>query len=254
MSATIIGLISILFIFSGALIGIWLQKLLPGHHLDKNSHEIVKLGSGMIGTLTALVLGLLVSSAKTSFDTMNNGIVQGSTKIIMLDRVLAHYGPETEPIRKKLQFAVQSSLEKIWPTKVNGISGIQALDQGNANDGILGGLLALKPQTDAQRLLLSQAFQLVNDFTQTRWLMVEQTQGGIPVPFLVILIFWLTVLFVSFGMFTPRNATVVVVLFVCACSVSAAIFLELELNNPLDGVIKVSSAPLRNALKHISPE
>ena len=252
MSATVIGIISTICIFCGALFGIWLQKLLPGHHLDKNSHEIVKLGSGMIGTLTALVLGLLVSSSKSSFDTMSNGIVQGGTKIILLDRILAGYGPEAEPARQQLRLILAASIERIWPHEHTGISGMAAFNQGRGLEIIQKNLLSLKPQNDSQRQQLSQAFQIVGDFAQTRWLLIEQAQTEVPVFFLVVLIFWLTVLFVSFGMFAPCNATVVTVLFICACSVSAAIFLVLELNNPLDGVIKVSSAPLRNALRQIS--
>ena len=70
-------------------------------------------------------------------------------------------------------------------------------------------------------------------------------------PFLVVLVFWLTILFISFGLFAPPNATVIATLFVCALSVSGAIFLILELDQPFEGLIRISSAPLRNALAHL---
>lgn len=254
MIPSIIGLISAILVFGGALFGIWLQKYLPARHLESNTHEIVKLGSGMIGTLTALVLGLLVSSTKSSFDSMNSGIVEGSAKIIILDRALVRYGPETADARKTLQEAISDCIKRVWPDGLTDLSKVPAFEHYNEMETVQGSLMALKPQTDAQRRLLSQAMQLTDDLTQTRWLLIEQARSEIPWTFLVVLVFWLTVLFISFGMFTPRNATVVTVLFVCACSVSAALFLVLELNGPLDGIIKASNAPLRDALRHISQE
>ena len=112
-------------------------------------------------------------------------------------------------------------------------------------------LLKITPKTDAQRQLFAAAQQICGDLRQTRWLLVEQTQSPIPIPFLVVLLFWLTVLHVSFGMLAPRNATVIAVLLICALSVSGAIFMILEMSHPLDGIIKVSSAPMRKALEHL---
>src|SRR5262245_32663838 len=103
MHATFIALGSAGCIFSGALLGLLLQRLLPNHHLSKETQDIVKLSAGTIATLTAMVLGLLVSSAKNSFDTMNNGIVQSAARIILLDRDLASYGPETKAAREQLK-------------------------------------------------------------------------------------------------------------------------------------------------------
>lgn len=99
--------------------------------------------------------------------------------------------------------------------------------------------------------MLTQAHQLAGDLAQTRWLLMEEAQSELPLPLLVILICWLTILFVSFGLFSPRNATVVTVLFVCACSMSAAVFLILELNRPLDGFLRVSIAPLHNIMQYL---
>jgi hypothetical protein len=142
-------------------------------------------------------------------------------------------------------------LEAARLRKLAGAPEPAAVQFTNRVEGVQSLLRVLTPQTDGQRQLLAQAQQIAGDMSQTRWLLMEEAQNELPVPLLVILVCWLTVLFVSFGLFAPRNATVLSVLFVCACSVSAAVFLILEMNRPLEGMIKVSNAPLRNALEHL---
>jgi hypothetical protein len=249
MSSTTIGLVSVGCIFGGTLAGLKLQRVLPVHHLSKESHEIVKLGAGMIATLTALVLGLLVSSAKNSFDAMNAGIVNGGANIILLDRVLAHYGPEAKATRLQLQRAVADGIEEIWPSHPTGVSGLAVFERVSEMEMVQDQLRELEPQSAAQRQLLAQAQLLAGNLSQTRWLLVEQSQNQVPVPLLVVLLCWIVLLFITFGLFAPRNATVITVLFVCACSVSAAIFLVVEMNRPLEGLIKLSDAPLLKALE-----
>jgi hypothetical protein len=251
MSSTTIALASTGCIFAGALLGMGLQKVLPGYHLSKESHDIVKLGAGIIATLTALVLGLLISTAKSSFDAVNDGIVQSSAKIILLDRALARYGPETKATREQLQRAVAASIESVWPRETPGVPALDTVERANGLELLQDKLRELTPQNEAQHQALARIQQLVADLSQIRWLLIEQGQSGFPFALLLVLVFWLTLLFVSFGLFAPRNATVVAVLFVSACSVSAAIFLVLELNQPVSGFVKISNAPLRNALQHL---
>jgi hypothetical protein len=147
--------------------------------------------------------------------------------------------------------SLTASLEAAKLRKSAGAPGQVSNQFTNRVEGVQGLLRALTPQTDGQRQLLAQAQQVAGDMSQTRWLLMEEAQNELPLPLLVVLVCWLTVLFVSFGLFAPRNATVITVLFVCACSMSAAIFLILEMNRPLDGFLKVSNAPLRNALEHL---
>ena len=251
MNSLAIGLVSAAAIFSGALLGMRLQRLLPGHHLSKEMQDLVKLSAGTIATLTALVLGLLVSSAKTSFDTVNNGIVQASAKAILLDRALARYGPETKSAREQLKRTLANGVELIWSREKRTTPASSVLEGENGGELLQDKLLELVAQNDIQRQLLAQARQFANDVGQTRWLLIEQAQTRLPLPLLVILIFWLVLLFVSFGLFAPRNATAITVLLIGACAISAAIFLVLELNRPLDGFIKASNAPLLNALGHL---
>jgi hypothetical protein len=246
-----IALITFACIFGGALLGICLSLALPQHHLSNESKETVKLGAGLIATMAALVLGLLVGSAKSSFDAMNNGITEMGAKVIMLDRVLAHYGPESKDAREALRGTILNALKLIWPEEKSGQVHLDVIEKSNGMEGIQARVRDLAPQTDMQRQLQTQAVQISSDLAQMRWMLIEQRQKSLPPTLLVVLVFWLAVLFTSFGLFAPRNATVITVLCISALSVSGALFLILEMNSPLDGMIKISSAPLHKALEHL---
>ena len=252
MSSLVIGFISAGCIFGGALLGVWLHKVLPEHHLDDASKDTVKLGAGLLATLAALVLGLLVSSAKTSFDAMNTGIAQAGAKILLLDHMLADYGPETKDVREQLRNIVASSIDRIWPEQKGRMGGLRAMESLDDPGKLYKAKLReLTPTNDFQKSRLAQALQISDEVLQTRLLLMEGEQTPLPAIFIVVLIFWLTSLFVSFGLFAPPNSMVMAVLLICALSVSSAIFLILEMNRPLDGVIKASNAPLRKAVELI---
>ena len=235
----------------GVLLGSILRGLLPDDHLRDDSKDAVKVGAGMIATLSALVLGLLVASTKDNFDTTTAEITQTGAKVITLDRLLANYGPETKATREQLRGAVASVVEMLWPEEKARASGLATFERTNGMEPLQMALLKLTPTTDAQRQLLAAAQQIAGELRQARWLLIEQTQNALPTPFLVVLLFWLTMLHASFGLLAPRNATVIVVLLISALSVSGAIFIILEMNHPLQGMIKVSSAPMRKALEHM---
>ena len=253
MSSFAISLITLACLTGGFLLGMWLQYLLPEHHLSKESQDTVKLGTGMVATMSALVLGLLVSSAKSSFDTMNVSIAQNGARIIQLDYLLAEYGPETAAIREQLKKSVAERVKKVWnPSGPEG-SGLRAVEKSTAMLDMQTVLRGLTPQNELQKSALSQSLQICNDIWQNRLLVLEEQQEPVPPVFVVLLVFWLTMLFLSFGLFAPGNGTVFAVLLVCALSVSSAIFLILEMNHPLDGFIRASNAPLLKALELIGP-
>jgi hypothetical protein len=236
--------------FGGALVGMLLRALIPDPHLSGDSKDVVKMGTGLIATLTALVLGLLVASAKSSFDSQRTGLQQMAANFVVLDRGLAKYGPEAGPARDTLRRVVQRLLE----LQSNGTSsasslgaGSLSLEAGSLYDQIRG----LVPKNENQRWLQSQALQLAVDFTRTRWLLNEQQGSAIPTPFLVVVVFWLTTLFLSFGLFSPPNRVVIVTLLVCAVSVGGAIFLIVDLDQPSAGLIRISTAPIENALSQL---
>jgi hypothetical protein len=252
VSPLAISLIAFGCIFGGMLLGMFLRGVLPEHHLSDDSKDVVKLGTGMIATLAALVLGLLIASAKGSFDTLNRGLIEAGSKIILLDRVMAHYGPETEEARDQLRRSVASAIEQIWPEERMGQTGAKGLDSRAGLEVLQDKLRQLSPQNDAQRWLQSRALQLSGDIAETRWLLFEQQgQSSLPMPFFVMLVSWLVIIFFSFGLLAPRNATVIVVLLVCALSAAGSLYLIQELDRPYGGLITISSAPLRNALVYL---
>lgn len=251
MSSIAISLITLLCLTGGFLLGIWLQHRLPAHHLTKESQDTVKLGAGMVATMSALILGLLVSSAKDTFDAMNLAIAQHGARIIQLDHLLAEYGPESRPVRDQLKTSVAQQVDRVWhPSAADG-SGLRAVEKSTAMLDLQAGLRTLAPQNEQQKSTLGQIQQICSELWQSRLLILEQQQQPVTPVFVVLLAFWLAMLFLSFGLFAPRNATVLVVLLVCAFSVSSAVFLILEMSHPLDDIIKVSNAPMLKALEMI---
>ena len=209
----------------------------------------MKLGMGLIGTMTALVLGLLIASAKSSFDTQRNGLAQLSANFILLDRALAHYGPESKEAREMLRASVADMLQHTWPQE-NPQAGQAEAKVGTEGryEGLYEKIQELAPKNDVQRAMQAQAIKTGTDIAQMRWLLFAQKGSSIPTPFLVVMVCWLTLILASFGLFAPSNATVFITLLVCALAVSSAIFLILELDRPFEGMIQISSEPLRNAL------
>ena len=249
MSSLAISAIVFACVFGGAILGMFLRARLPQHHLGTDSKDTVKLGMGIVATLSALVLGLLIASAKSSYDAQSAELTQMSAKVILLDRILAHYGPETKETRDLLRASTAYFLELMWSNNPSLASPFGTSSKGA--EILLDKIQELAPQNDKQRSLQAQAQGLVLDLGQMRWLQFTQASASISMPLLVILVFWLTTIFISFGLFAPANSTVFISLLVPSLSVSAAILLILELYTPYAGIIRISSAPLRDALSQL---
>jgi hypothetical protein len=254
MSTLAISGIIFACVFGGTLLGMVLQAILPEQHLSSDTKDVVKLGMGLIGTMTALLLGLMIASAKSSFDAQRTGVAQLAGNVIMIDRALAHYGPEAKDVREMLRASLADMIQHTWPNENNAPG--QANGQTNSQGGTEGKyeflfekIQALAPKTDAQRTFQAQAFSTIIDTAKLRWSLFSQKGSSIPLPFLVVMVAWLVLLFASFSLFAPRNPTVFVTLLICALAVSSAIFLILELDHPFSGMIQVSSAPVRAALE-----
>ena len=251
MNSLTIALLTFCGVFSCALFGMFLSKRLPGHHLDNESRDTVKVTAALIATMVAIVLGMLVSSAKASFDEMNSGLADMGAKIIQLDQALAHYGPETKEIRDSLRDTVVSVIKTVWPEDVHSHPDLAAIEKSNATGHMMIALRKLQPLTDDQRELKAQALQISSDLSNLRWTMIERWHKSLPWMVLLVLAFWLAILFTSFGLFARRNATVVTALCLSALSVSGAVLLIMEMNSPLTGMIKASPDPLYKALEFI---
>src|SRR5262245_36121100 len=236
MSATVISCIAFACVLGGALFGMLLRASLPEHHLSTDSKDFVKLGTGLIATMAALVLGLLIASAKNAYDIQRNELTQISASIIVLDRLMSNYGPETKEVRDLLRRSVVRTLDQMWPEDR---SQAAQLEPGVLSDDLYDKIYRLSPHNEDQRLLKSQALTITLNLRQTRWLEVEQRSGSsIPMALLAVLIFWLAIIFVSFGLFAPPNSTVLAVLFVCLLSVFVVIFLSLDLDRPFVGIFR----------------
>ena len=237
-------------LFGAGLLGVRVRAALPEDHLSAETKDAVKVGMGLVATMAALVLGLLVASTKGSYDAQKNEVIQMAAKTVFLDRVLANYGSESAESRDLLLRSVGSAINHMWPDKKSSQSA-QLDPSASSGEAFFNSIQKLSPQNDVQRSLKSQAAQIAADLGQMRWLLFEQTETSISVAMLIVLISWLAIIFVSAGLFAPPNATVVIALMMAALSVAGAIFLILELDMPFDGVIQISQKPMYNALIHL---
>lgn len=234
-------------VFGGALLGMLVRALLPHHHLSPESRDVIKLGTGLIGTMAALVLGLLVSATKGAYDTEKGEVMQMSANIVLLDRVLTHYGPETKDARELLRRWVAGLLERIWWSGPPGAAPLPS----SAGEALYDSIHRLAPTSEAQRSAQSEAQSICTDLARTRLLLFEQQASSLSMPMLVMLVFWLSAIFASFGLLATPNTTIVVTLLVCALSVSGAMFLILEMDQPFTGIVQITNTPMQRALEQI---
>lgn len=251
MSPTFTACLIMISSSAGLVLTLWLRARLPAHHEEDATRDLIKTATGMLATLVALILGLLVSSAKGTFDTAAAELNQSGAQIIHLNRTLVDYGPEAQPVRLLLQRNLAGVIERIWPDPHAKTTPF-AKDDASAIHAVAAALRQLQPHDPAQKDLKARAESQLNSLAEGRWLLFEQMENPLPPMLLLVLGFWLFLLFVGLGLLAPRNTTSVLALLTCILSMSAAVFLILELNHPLDGLIKVSSGPLRAALVVVS--
>ena len=251
VSSLLVAFIVLVCMAVGILLGLMLGCFLPEDHKLNDSKELLKLAVGMMATLVALIIGLLVSSAKSSYEATATTITQGGAKIITLDRILSHFGADGKEIRDDLYRSIAAAVERIWPSDNTRGTDLPSIEQATGMEEVNDKIRELPARTESQDALKKQALQLSADLLQARWLMIEQSQSTIPTVFLVVLTFWLTALFTGFGLLAPRNVTTISALFICALSMMGAVFLIMELNRPLEGTVKVSVAPFQKALSII---
>lgn len=247
MSPFAIGGVAFLCVFGAAFVGMFVRSRLPDHHLSSDSRDAIKLATAIIGTLSALALGLLIASAKRSFDDAGTELRTAAARVLLLDRVMAHYGAETTEMRGTLRRLLEARLREARSDPI----GDSSLDEGLDIEPVQDALRRLSPQDDAQRWLQARALQLTSQIAEARWMRAETEAGGFPGMFLIFLVFWLALLFGSFGLLAPGNATVVATLFVCALSVTGALVLIIDMDHPYLGFIRVSDSPLKMALQRI---
>jgi hypothetical protein len=230
-------------------LGMFARDRLPGHHLSSDSKDVIRLATAVVGTLSALALGLLVASAKSSLDDASRETRLSVAHVVLLDRIMAHYGPETQDARAKLRMLVEKRLRG-WNSATRDPS-MNSSDDYQDIEAVQDALRTLTPETETQRLVKARALEVSGEVAQAHWMLIETGSEGLPWAFMVILVFWLALLFATFGLQAPSNATVIGIMVVSALSVAGAIFVIIDMANPYAGWIHVSSEPLRMALARL---
>jgi Protein of unknown function (DUF4239) len=238
-------------VFASGLLGLYLRSVLPAQHLNEDSVAMVRLCTGVIATLAALVLGLLVASAKANYDRVSDEVARGAAAIVLLDRTLVQYGPQTMEARGLLRAAVASTVNAVFAKHSHGVADLDDPERSATGERLQVELRQLAPANDAQRMLQARALELSNGIAQTRMLVITESGGSIPPVFLIVLVQWLAIMLLGFGLSTSKNLTVIVALFFCSLSLAGAVLMIEELNRPLEGLMKVSSAPMQYALAHL---
>ena len=249
MDHTLIGLIAFVATFGGALLGIFAARALPEDHLSTETRTAVSVSAAIVGTLSALVLGLMISTASSSFSTRSSEVTALSVDLVRINRMMQRYGPQADDVRAKLRTYAAAKMQQLFPARGERSQTEEATVR--MMETTQEAILSLAPTDERQRWLRSQALTLSDGLLQARWLLVEQPGSRIPLPFLVLLIFWLAIVFASFGLFAPRNATTITVLCLCSMAVSGGITMILELDSPFSGLVRVSAEPVRQALGQI---
>lgn len=250
MNTTLTPVILLSCLVGVVLLGSRVRRHLPDHHLSAESKDTVKLAMGLVATMTALLLGLLVSSAKGTYDTQRSEVIQMAAKVAFLDRVLTAYGPEAGQAQAQFRNAVAETVRRMWPDGAG--ERAQLLPNAQGGDAVYGAIQALSPRDDLQRGLKAQAASLAVELGQLRMLLLAQMVPSIPKPLLVAVVCWLVVIFLGFSLLAPPNATTTLALISAAVSVAVAVFLIMELDHPLGGMIRISGEPMRNALNHFA--
>jgi hypothetical protein len=247
-----IGAIVVAVLFGSALLGMAAARLLPKHHLDTDTKNVVSVSMAVIGTLSALVLGLLISTANTSFSTKAREVTQVSADIIRLDRLLRRYGPEAQDIRVLLRRYTAARLQDLFPENSTQPANLANDASISLLEELENKVLALTPASDAQRWLQAQALQLTGALEDTRWQLVQESASKTPQLLMVLVLFWFILIFFSFGLFAPRNMTAIAIILLCSMGVGSAIRMTTELQIPFQGLIRISSTPMTDALETIN--
>ncbi len=248
MSPIAASTLSFALIFGSALAAQFVKRYLPPQHLSTESKEVVKAALELIVALTALVLGLLIAAAKSSYDAQDTAVKELSAKLILLDRTLVLYGPEAKESRTLLRETLTTLDNSLWMQE-KGQSTALATGEGRGKlEEVYANAAALTPQSEVQRSLKPRILALTLELAAERLRIFAQRDCSLPTPLLVVLLAWLMILFVGYGLLAPGNATVMTMLFVCALSAAGALFMMLELTAPFAGIMRISHEPVRDAL------
>jgi hypothetical protein len=223
-----------------------LRGRLAEHHLSDESRDTVKLALGLMGTLAALLLGLLVSSAEESFDAKRGQVNELAATIATLDRVLGLYGDEAAAARAELRGLIEGAIAQVWPTHSGARSNL-SFDQ-QRGEAFFRSIQSLQPPDALKGDLKQTATDLSLQLIRERSMIVALAADGVSVPVLTLVVVWLVLILFGFSLLAPRNAVAVAALIISAAAISGAVLLLLELYRPFEGLVQISSGPLLTAL------
>jgi hypothetical protein len=252
LNSITISLAVVAFVMGGALLGGYVRNRLPHHHLEGDTRDIVKAGIGLLATLSALVLGLIIASAKSSFDTKTEEVQTAAVKLLHLDRSLRQLGTVGDNARQELTQMVRMRVDQVWAQRDPMAIAMRGSDAKPNLETLQAAIRSIAPRDEVQRSAIARALQASDELAQVRALVIAHTGSGIIMPLLVVLVFWFTIITAGLNLFAPRNGTTLVFNILCALSIASAIFLVLEMDQSFGGMIHVSDAPLRAALAQLA--
>jgi hypothetical protein len=252
MSSVPIGAVIVVILFGSAMLGMIGARALPEHHLSAETKSVVSVSTAVVGTLSALVVGLLISTASASFTAKAQEVTQISADVIGLDRLLRRYGPEAQELRMLLNRYTVAKLRDLFPENAGDAPDLENSATASLLEDLQSQILALKPTSDTQRFLQTQSLQLTGEIMAARWRLGQEDVSKTPLPLMVLVLFWFVIIFASFGLFAPRNVTAIAAIFLCSVGIGSAIRMTTELQTPFNGLVRISSAPLAHALELIS--
>lgn len=249
MDPVAVTLVACALMLGGALGGAMLRRALPQHHLDTHAKDVVRLGAGLLATVSGLLLGLLINSAHSKFESQHLLVRHLASDIILLDQLLIRYGAEAKPARQLLREGLLPLADEIWGSEAPSAFRGQAPEANVAGAQLFMALHELSPRNETQMSIRSQMIQTMMEIAKARLGLYEQADSALPIPFLVMLLFWLTAIFASFSLFSPLNATSIGALLVIAASASGAIFLIFEMNRPFSGLLQIPRSTIADVLR-----
>ncbi|MEW6125199.1 MAG: hypothetical protein AB1698_21550 [Pseudomonadota bacterium] len=251
MTPTLVSIIAFTGMFGGALSAMFIARRLSAHHVSSSTQDTVKLGVGMVAAMTSLILGLMTASVKGNFDTTDRDVHTYALNILSLEADLRHAGPEACTAQKMLADYTRAILAENWKDA-------PGLPRRQVETGSSDLLLELDnfvrnwaPTTTVLQEVRSSALTDLRSILTTRWTVSEEAAASVPAVFIVVLIVWLALIFISFGLFAPPNGVVIACFLLCAVSIGGALFLILEMSGPFDGFIAISPQPLVRAIEFI---
>ena len=247
MTSSWIFLISFVALVIGIAAGMLLRKRIPADELSAGPKEVIRLGAGFLATLSAVLISLMIASAKNSYDTQAAHFRTLAAYLVETDQLLVQYGPETTQIRILMRQAVPAAVDRIWREK-RAANQDSAFTSASLAEQINSVVATLAPANDAQRALKRRIEEASNEIAKTRLLMFADGDRAIQTPFLLILVFWLAVVLASYVLFVEPSRVVIAALLVFALSISSALFLMADLSQPFVGLMQLPKEELRNTL------